>query len=767
MTEQIGTNFILVTPKLDKKGFEKAGEQAAGEVGDGIDRGAQGLFSKAKGAGREVTRGMAQGVGIGITQDLAASATAFVGEIVSMGASLERARNKNAIVFGEMIDDVNEWADQSAAAMGLSRLEAVTMAAGIQDLVVPMEFTRERATELTLQVADLSGALAEWDQQGRSSAEVGEILSKALLGERDALVSLGVKISEADVQQRLLEMGMKDATGTALERAKAEATLELLYAKSTDAVASYEAGLNETTRAQNEAQAAAQEAKEQLATELQPVILLATQAGAEMAKGLADLTGFLIENKDVVIAVTAALGAYKIATGVSGALAGVNGLAGGVRNLTTNLKTSLASINPWAVGIGAAVGIATVAIMRHRQQQQRVREQIAQVNTALRDQNGILTSLAEGWTEYALAESEWAENSQLDDLGRVGLTVGDLDDMLRNGEQGIREYTQALLDQEEITLAVGVTVDDIVESFGHLSDTQGRLRYGADDVAHGNINLLDSFEEQQKTIARSIEAELEKIAVDEAHSDAIRATAAELSNADLSAHHLVQRYEDELVPALTAAADEEEALEASGIDANAALEDQEEQAEDTATELEKLADSATTVEKAIDNARKAIQQLNNSQVDVDEATLELRSQFDRLTESLAEEAAGFDISTEAGRDNLEQARDTAEAIRDLELANLANGVSAEEAAAGADFLKASLRRQLEEAGLADEAIDALKEEVPELFGAAKKQTTTKKAAKRGATSTSSKKGTGSDEKELSATDKLVAQHRGQRDNDDD
>ena len=61
------------------------------------------------------------------------------------------------------------------------------------------------------------------------------ILTKAYLGERDALTSLGIKISEADVQARLAANGQDELTGAALEQAKAVATQQLIFEKSTDA----------------------------------------------------------------------------------------------------------------------------------------------------------------------------------------------------------------------------------------------------------------------------------------------------------------------------------------------------------------------------------------------------------------------------------------------------------------------------------------------------------------------------------------------------
>ena len=61
-----------------------------------------------------------------------------------------------------------------------------------------------------------------------------------MLGEREQLKSLGISITEADVKQRLLKMGMEDLTGVQLQQAKATATQQLIFEKSTDAQAAFE-----------------------------------------------------------------------------------------------------------------------------------------------------------------------------------------------------------------------------------------------------------------------------------------------------------------------------------------------------------------------------------------------------------------------------------------------------------------------------------------------------------------------------------------------
>ena len=117
--------------------------------------------------------------------------------------------------------------------MGLTSRAAVGLATDMGDLLVPMGFTRDQAAGMSTDVIGLSGALSEWTGGTRSAAEVADILQKGMLGERDALKSLGISITEADVAAQLAADGNDKLTGSALAQAKAQATLTLYMAKTT------------------------------------------------------------------------------------------------------------------------------------------------------------------------------------------------------------------------------------------------------------------------------------------------------------------------------------------------------------------------------------------------------------------------------------------------------------------------------------------------------------------------------------------------------
>lgn len=229
-----------------------------------------------------------------------------IGGILRVGVSLENTEQKAKTVFGKYKTLVEDFAQTNATAMGLTRREYVAAAAAAGDLLVPMGFGRAEAAKYASELVDLSGALAEWSDGRYDSAEVSEILTKALLGEREQLKSLGISIQEHDVKTRLAEKGQAKLTGTALQQAKAMATLELITEKSADAQQAFATNAASTERALARMQAGFKSIGEQISRRLIP--------------GLSKVVGFvsrLIAPTDKASAATAELqGQFNTEIGV-------------------------------------------------------------------------------------------------------------------------------------------------------------------------------------------------------------------------------------------------------------------------------------------------------------------------------------------------------------------------------------------------------------------------------------------------------------------
>lgn len=266
-----GTRKLTIEILGDSKGVAGAFKDA----GDSAD----GFGAKLGGAAKLAGAAM---LGIG------AGAVAMAPAILSTGASLEALGKKSATVFEGSLADVQAWSDANAAAMGLTSRQATGLAAGIGDLLKPMGFTAEQAAGMSTKMLDLSGALSAWTGGQKSAAEVSDIITKAMLGERDGLKDLGISISEADVQARLAANGTDKLTGAALEQAKAVATQQLIVEKSTDAQKAWADGSMDAIKAQNKSKASLDQLKETLVTAIYPALQAVVPIVTEVAQWLGE-----------------------------------------------------------------------------------------------------------------------------------------------------------------------------------------------------------------------------------------------------------------------------------------------------------------------------------------------------------------------------------------------------------------------------------------------------------------------------------------------
>lgn len=217
-----------------------------------------------------------------------AAALAVGAHVLEAGAKFEDMDKKASTVFGNQLGTVQAWADANAGAMGLTSRELTGLSANFADLLIPMGFTREQAAEMAMETNELSGALSKWSGGTRTAAEVSEILAKAMLGERESLKELGVSITEADVQTRILEKGQQDLTGAAREQAEALATQELIMERTVDAQKGWAEGQDDLSVKINTLKAKVKEFKEQAIEKLLPFVIAAAEKFQEWAGVLSE-----------------------------------------------------------------------------------------------------------------------------------------------------------------------------------------------------------------------------------------------------------------------------------------------------------------------------------------------------------------------------------------------------------------------------------------------------------------------------------------------
>jgi hypothetical protein len=233
----------------------------------------------------------------GITKLAGLTAGAFSADVIlsygkhlfDLSGQMELLEAKARTVFAEVFPQVTAEAERNATALGLTNSQYIANAASIADLLIPMKFSREEAAGMSTTLVNLSGALSEWTGGQISATDVSKTISKAILGEREELKSLGIAISEEDVKNRLRAKGLQDLTGDYLAQAKAVATMELILEKSTDAQTAFANNSDTMVRRQAQLRAEFTNISEKLATVLLPVFERLIGIAGSFVSGLANM----------------------------------------------------------------------------------------------------------------------------------------------------------------------------------------------------------------------------------------------------------------------------------------------------------------------------------------------------------------------------------------------------------------------------------------------------------------------------------------------
>lgn len=230
---------------------------------------------------------------------------AFGKTAVDEASRVQQAYGALDSVFGKNADVVKGWAADAATSVGLSKGEygefASTIGAQLNNLTGDADLAMSGTKDLIGLGADLSATF------GGSTADAVSALSSALRGEADPAERYGLALNQTAVNARLAEKGLDGLTGDALTAAKAQTVMELATEQAGGAVGQYGRELDTVAGAQQTASAQWKNAKSDLGEALLPAVAAVTSKLAEMA-------GWLSDNKTVVMGVVGAVAA--LASGI-------------------------------------------------------------------------------------------------------------------------------------------------------------------------------------------------------------------------------------------------------------------------------------------------------------------------------------------------------------------------------------------------------------------------------------------------------------------
>ena len=197
-----------------------------------------GAIEKSKGGLTDIAK-RAQKVGGSLTTFVTLPIVGIGAAALKAASDSEEAFSKFATVFGDVSKESENVANNLAENFGLSSTKARELLGDTGDLLSGFGFSGDAALDLSKQVNELAVDLASFTNFSGGAEGASAALTKALLGERESVKSLGISILDSDVKAKVLENTQKGLTFETERQAKAYATLQLAQAQSKNAIGDY------------------------------------------------------------------------------------------------------------------------------------------------------------------------------------------------------------------------------------------------------------------------------------------------------------------------------------------------------------------------------------------------------------------------------------------------------------------------------------------------------------------------------------------------
>ena len=235
-------------------------------------------------------------IGLGVAGAGLALIAPMLGDTVEAASALNETLSKSKVVFGSAARGVEDFGDDAALSLGISKQAAVEAAATFGNLFVGLKLGEKPAADMSTRLVTLAGDLASFNNL--DPTEVLEKLRSGLAGEAEPLRSLGVFLNEAKVKAKAMELGLADAHGELTDGAKVQARYALILEETTTAQGDFARTSDGLANKQRIANARMADASAVLGQKLLPVQLALTEAlivAAPALEVVADLLGTIAE----------------------------------------------------------------------------------------------------------------------------------------------------------------------------------------------------------------------------------------------------------------------------------------------------------------------------------------------------------------------------------------------------------------------------------------------------------------------------------------
>lgn len=187
---------------------QQAAKASESAVKNAADSAAQSVESASKRAGtsiQDVSKKLTE-IGGSMTLKVTAPIVAAFTASVKGASDLNETVSKTGEVFKEQSDMVMDWSEGSIESMGLAQGTALDMASTFGDMGTSMGQTRAEASEMSTSLVQLAADMASF--KNISTDRAATALTAIYTGETEALKSLGIVMTQANLEAFALSQGI-------------------------------------------------------------------------------------------------------------------------------------------------------------------------------------------------------------------------------------------------------------------------------------------------------------------------------------------------------------------------------------------------------------------------------------------------------------------------------------------------------------------------------------------------------------------------------
>ena len=327
---------------------------------------------------------------------------------IDQAAKAEGSYNKFNTVFADGADDMLKFVKELREKMPSATSEIVRMAADLQDLLVPMGLSREKAKDMSKGFLDVANKIAAFNDA--EPTEVLEAIKSGLTGSSEPLKRFGINALETALEARAMKDGLlkagesfKDLEPEVKTQIRSQALLAQVINDSSDAINGFEENNDSFIRRQQELNATIKETEETIGNAILPIMDELLKKLLPVIDEIADWTRENPElTKNIIIATGAIAGLVAI-LGTLGlilpsVITGLKLTAGGVKGLTNLIA------NP--VGLAAVITTLTaVAIYNAIQEFAKLQIELEENAKLIQENSDKLDVLQEKARNFSTAEA--------------------------------------------------------------------------------------------------------------------------------------------------------------------------------------------------------------------------------------------------------------------------------------------------------------------------------------------------------------------------